>query len=65
MFGAVISATDTIAVVALLKEVGASKKLTILVEGESLLNDGAAMVLFLVLLKIAEGNEPTIGGVTL
>jgi CPA1 family monovalent cation:H+ antiporter len=49
----------------LLKEIGASKKLTILIEGESLLNDGTAMVAFLVLLKIAEGSEPTVGGVTL
>tara|TARA_R110002096_G_scaffold407290_4_gene605749 strand:- start:513 stop:2861 length:2349 start_codon:yes stop_codon:yes gene_type:complete len=48
MFGAVISATDPVAVVALLKELGASKKLGTLIEGESLLNDGTAIVLFMV-----------------
>lgn len=50
MFGAVISATDPVAVVALLKELGASKKLGTLIEGESLLNDGTAIVLFMVFL---------------
>ncbi len=48
MFGAVISATDPVAVVSLLKELGASKKLGTLIEGESLLNDGTAIVLFMV-----------------
>lgn len=48
MFGAVISATDPVAVVALLKELGASKKLGTLIEGESLLNDGTAIVIFMV-----------------
>lgn len=48
MFGAVISATDPVAVVALLKELGASKKLSTLIEGESLLNDGTAIVIFMV-----------------
>lgn len=48
MFGAVISATDPVAVVALLKDLGASKKLGTLIEGESLLNDGTAIVLFMV-----------------
>ena len=44
-FGAILSATDPVAVVALLKSAGASPKLTILIVGESLLNDGAAMVI--------------------
>lgn len=48
MFGAVISATDPVAVVALLKELGAGKKLATLIEGESMLNDGTAIVLFMV-----------------
>jgi len=48
MFGALISATDPVAVVALLKEVGASKRLGTIIEGESLLNDGSAFVLFLI-----------------
>jgi NhaP-type Na+/H+ or K+/H+ antiporter len=60
----IIAATDPIAVVALLKEVGADKKLNTLIEGESLLNDGTAMVAFLIFLKIAEGEEATAIGVT-
>lgn len=55
LFGAIISATDPVAVVALLKELGASRKLATLIEGESLFNDGTAYVVFLVLLKIVEG----------
>eukprot|EP00210_Caulerpa_lentillifera_P006651 g6354.t1 len=47
MFGAMISATDPVAVVALLKEVGASKRLGTVIEGESLFNDGTAFVFFL------------------
>jgi NhaP-type Na+/H+ or K+/H+ antiporter len=50
LFGAVVSATDPVAVVALLKDLGASKKLGTLIEGESLLNDGTAIVIFMVLL---------------
>lgn len=46
-FGAVVSATDPVAVVSLLKELGTSKKLAMLIEGESLLNDGTAIVLFM------------------
>ena len=50
LFGAVVSATDPVAVVSILKEVGASKKLGTLIEGESMLNDGTAIVIFMVLL---------------
>ncbi len=55
LFGTVISATDPVAVVALLKELGASKKLGTLIEGESLLNDGTAIVIFMVLLLSITG----------
>ena len=57
MLGAVLSATDPVAVVALLKEVGASKRLNTLIEGESLLNDGTAMVLFVVMFDFAKGES--------
>ena len=50
LFGALISATDPVAVVALFKELGAPKRLMVLVEGESLMNDATAIVLFNVLL---------------
>lgn len=46
LFGALISATDPVAVVALLRDVSSRKRLETLLEGESLLNDGTAIVLF-------------------
>mmetsp|Transcript_3517 Transcript_3517/g.9404 ORF Transcript_3517/g.9404 Transcript_3517/m.9404 type:complete len:332 (-) Transcript_3517:223-1218(-) len=46
MLGSILSATDPVAVVALLKEVGASKRLGHIIEGESLVNDGTAIVVF-------------------
>lgn len=46
VFGALISATDPIAVLALFKQLRAPQDLAVIVEGESLLNDGAAVVLF-------------------
>ena len=61
LFGSIASATDPVAVVALLKELGASKKLATMIEGESLLNDGTAMVVFLILLEIAEGEDLSFG----
>ena len=48
MFGALISATDPVAVVALLKELGTSKRFSTLVDAESMLNDGTGIVLFMV-----------------
>jgi CPA1 family monovalent cation:H+ antiporter len=53
VFGALISATDPVAVVALFKELGAPNRLNVLVEGESLLNDATAIVAFSILLGIA------------
>jgi NhaP-type Na+/H+ or K+/H+ antiporter len=54
MFGSIISATDPVAVVALLNTLGASKRISTMIEGESLLNDGTAMVVFLILFDIVE-----------
>ena len=53
VFGALISATDPVAVVALFKELGAPLRLNVLVEGESLLNDATAIVVFGILLSMA------------
>ena len=61
LFGAVVSATDPVAVVALLKELGASKKLGTLIEGESLLNDGTAIVAFVLLIGVVTGAEQFLG----
>ena len=52
LFGALISATDPVAVISMFKELGAPKRLTMLVEGESLFNDGTALVLFRVILGV-------------
>ncbi|MGK7887166.1 MAG: cation:proton antiporter [Crocosphaera sp.] len=57
LVGASLSATDPVSVVALFRELGASKKLTILMEGESLFNDGVAVVAFLLLVGIPLGTE--------
>ena len=62
MFGAIMSATDPVAVVALLKELGASPAMTIVITGESLFNDGTAMVVFHLFFEImsAYRTEDTI-----
>ncbi len=52
LFGAVISATDPVAVLSLFKEYGAPRRLTLIFEGESLFNDGTAFAMFLVFLDI-------------
>ncbi len=63
MFGAVISATDPVAVVALLKDLGASKKLGTTIEGESLLNDGTAIVIFMVFFGALTGSSDGMNGI--
>ena len=60
MFGAVLSCTDTVAVLALLKESGAPKKFNSLIEGESLLNDGTCMILFTISLELCRGGSMNI-----
>lgn len=50
LFGAIISATDPIAVISIAKDMAVPKRLTLLLEGESLFNDGTAVVLFQILL---------------
>ncbi len=50
LFGAIISATDPISVLAIFKDLKMDKRLSVIIEGESLLNDGTAVVLFQILL---------------
>ncbi len=57
LFGALISATDPVAVVAIFRSLGVPRRLSHIVEGESLFNDGTAIVLFNILLAIVVTNQ--------
>jgi CPA1 family monovalent cation:H+ antiporter len=57
LVGATLSATDPVSVIALFRELGAPKRLTTLMEGESLFNDGVAVVAFSLLVGIPLGIE--------
>ncbi len=61
LFGVIVSATDPVAVVAVFRNLGVSPRLITLVEGESLLNDGVAIVGFNILLGAALGAGTSIG----
>jgi CPA1 family monovalent cation:H+ antiporter len=64
VFGALIAATDPVAVVAVFRRLGVPKRLEVLVEGESLLNDGTAIVLYtLALGTLASGSFSLYEGV--
>ena len=66
LFGALISPTDPIAVMGILRNAGAPDNLRVTIVGESLFNDGTAIVVFTVLLAlITVGGEPTVSGVAL
>ncbi|MEO8604079.1 MAG: Na+/H+ antiporter [bacterium] len=56
VFGALLAATDPIAVVGLFKNLGAPKRLRMLIEGESLLNDGTSIVFFSIVLGLVVGG---------
>ncbi|XP_028752601.1 sodium/hydrogen exchanger 8-like isoform X1 [Neltuma alba] len=57
LLGGLLSATDPVAVVALLKELGACKKLTTIIEGESMMNDGVAMVIYTLFYRMVLGES--------
>ena len=56
VFGAIVSATDPVAVVALFRRLGAPRRLQVLLEGESLFNDGTAIVMFSLMVSIASAG---------
>lgn len=62
IFGILIAATDPVSVIATFKETRVTGRLRLLVEAESLFNDGTAAVLFTLLVAIARGTAPTIMG---
>jgi CPA1 family monovalent cation:H+ antiporter len=55
LFGAIVSATDPVSVLALFRKLGAPKRLAVIIEGESLFNDGTAAALFRILVGIVVG----------
>ncbi|MBW2147761.1 MAG: sodium:proton antiporter [Deltaproteobacteria bacterium] len=58
LFGALISPTDPISVLGILKSAGAPKNLEIQIAGESLFNDGIGVVAFFIILEIITGGKP-------
>ena len=54
--GSILATTDPVAVVALLKELGAPLHIETLIEMESLFNDGVSLVFFTIFLQLSEGE---------
>jgi len=63
LFGVLIAATDPVSVIASFREMGAQLRVSMVVESESLLNDGVAAVGFAVVSAIAAGASPSAAGV--
>ena len=60
LFGAIMSATDPISVLAIFRQLGAPRRLSVILEGESLFNDGTSLVIFRIILGLVIANS--VGG---
>jgi CPA1 family monovalent cation:H+ antiporter len=59
LFGAIMSATDPVSVLAIFRKIGAPRRLSVILEGESLFNDGTSIVLFRIVLGIIAASALT------
>ncbi len=64
VFGVLIAATDPVSVIATFKGAGVQGRLRLLIEAESLLNDGTAAVAFVAVLSVLAGNHPSLASIT-
>lgn len=64
LLGAIVATTDTAAVLGIFRDIGVPNRLSVIVEGESLFNDAAAIALFVVILQMlaAQGDMDVLGG---
>jgi CPA1 family monovalent cation:H+ antiporter len=60
LLGVILSPTDPVSVLALFKEYGVARGLQTIVEGESVFNDGVAVVLYLIMLEVIQGDPVTV-----
>jgi len=65
LFGALISATDPVSVLATFRQLGTDRRLSIIVEGESLFNDGTALVIFRLVLTVVLAGSVSAGATAL
>ncbi|MCA1597329.1 MAG: sodium:proton antiporter, partial [Chloroflexi bacterium] len=61
VFGAIVAATDPVAVVALFRDLHLTSRLTLLIEAESLFNDGLAATVYLTVVGAAQGSPTSLG----
>jgi len=65
VLGAVLAPTDTVAATSIFRRLGAPERVRLLVEGESMINDGTALVLYRIAIGVATGGAFSLGGATL
>jgi Na+/H+ antiporter len=65
ILGALLAPTDTVAATAIFRRLGAPERVRLLVEGESMINDGTALVLYRIAVGVATGGAFSLGGATL